>query len=253
MRAARLVVTRPAPEAARWVQALQARGQAAVALPLIDIATQPLEPHRLLALAAPDALMFVSAAAVRGFFAQPAARAWAGDARCWVTGPGTSAALAEAGVAAERIDAPPGSASQFDSEALWAVVQGQAQPGLRVCIVRGGDAEGRPAGRDWLAQTLAAAGAAVDTLVVYRRRPPTADAAWQATVQEARAARDVWLFSSSESVVHLGAACPGLDWSASPALATHPRIAEAARVAGFSPVRVVPPRLEDVLAALQAA
>ena len=52
-------------------------------------------------------------------------------------------------------------AAQFDSEALWAQVRAQVRAGARVLIVRGGDASGQPAGRDWLAREIAAAGGAV--------------------------------------------------------------------------------------------
>ncbi|WP_225781528.1 uroporphyrinogen-III synthase [Xenophilus sp. Marseille-Q4582] len=252
----RLIVTRPEPEASRWVQALQAQGQAARALPLIVIRPEVLPAASRPAPGAHAALMFVSGAAVRAFFGQvPAAAMLQGATRCWCTGPGTAAALREAGVPAAAIDSPPEAAQQFDSEALWAQVRAQVRSGTRVCIVRGGNAQGQPAGRDWLARTLADAGAQVDTLVAYRRLPPPADAAWQADVQQAVAARDVWLFSSSEAVIHLReamAGTPELDWAACRALATHARIADAARQLGFGQVQTVAPLLPSVLAALRA-
>jgi len=68
---ARLIVTRPAREAARWVDQLQQRGIPALALPLIDIVPEP-DNAALLAARAQcgdyAAVMFVSAQAVRGFF-----------------------------------------------------------------------------------------------------------------------------------------------------------------------------------------
>lgn len=253
----RLIVTRPEPEATRWVQALQAQGQAALARPLIVIAPEAIPPASLPAPGAHAAWMFVSGAAVRAFFAQcPAARVTQAATRCWCTGPGTAAALREAGVPASAIDSPPEAAQQFDSEALWAQVHTQVQPGTRVCIVRGGDAQGQPAGRDWLARTLTDAGAHVDTVLAYRRLPPHADAAWRAGVQQAVAARDVWLFSSSEAVAHLRDAMAGEpvpDWVACLALTTHARIADAARQLGFGQVQTVAPLLPSVLAALRNA
>ncbi len=253
----RLIVTRPEPEASRWVQALQAQGQAARALPLILIQPETLAASARPAPGAHAALMFVSGAAVRSFFApSPAVPVLQGATRCWCTGPGTAAALREAGVPASAIDSPPEAAQQFDSEALWALVRAQVRPGVRVCIVRGGDAQGQPAGRDWLARTLAGAGAQVDTVVAYRRLPPPADAAWQDDVRQAVAAREVWLFSSSEAVAHLReamAGVAGLDWPACRALATHARIADAARQLGFGRVQTVAPLLPSVLAALREA
>ena len=253
----RLVVTRPEPEASRWVQALQAQGQPALALPLIDIAPLNIAAQVLPLPGAHAALMFVSGAAVRAFFAQCSIAALLqGPVRFWCTGPGTAAALREAGVPEVAIDSPPQALQQFDSEALWAQVRTQVQPGTRVCIVRGGDAQGQAAGRDWLAGTLAAAGAQVDTVVAYRRLAPSVDEEWLGRVRQAVAAKDAWLFSSSEAVVHLRDACAGqaaLDWSACHALATHSRIAEAARGLAFGRVQIVPPLLPSVLAALRAA
>ena len=49
-----------------------------------------------------------------------------------------------------------------------------------------------------------------------------------------------WHFSSSEAIGHLLDLAPGADWSAASALATHPRIAEHARGAGFGLVERVP-------------
>ena len=257
LRSPRLIVTRPEPEATRWVQALQAQGQAALAWPLIVIEAEAIAEASRPAPGAHAALMFVSGAAVRAFFAQLPVTSWVQtDTRFWCTGPGTAAALREAGVPASAIDSPLEAAQQFDSEALWARVQTQVQPGVRVCIVRGGDARGQPAGRDWLARTLADAGAQVDTVLAYRRLPPHADAAWRAEVQQAVAARDVWLFSSSEAVAHLREAVvgvAGLDWGACRALATHARIADAARQTGFGQVQTVAPLLPSVLAALRKA
>ncbi|RYF84193.1 MAG: uroporphyrinogen-III synthase [Comamonadaceae bacterium] len=251
----RLVITRPEPEASRWVQASQAQGQPAVALPLIDIAAVPLAAQAFPQPGAHAALMFVSGAAVRAFFTQCSAAALLKHpVRVWCTGPGTAAALRDAGVPEHAIDSPPVAAQQFDSEALWAQVRTQVQPGTRVCIVRGGDAQGHAAGRSWLADTLAEARAQVDTVVAYRRLAPRVDEAWLGRVRRAVAAKDAWLFSSSEAVAHLRDACAGqsgLDWNACRALATHPRIAEAARGMAFGQVQIVPPLLPSVLAALR--
>jgi len=248
----RVLVTRPAGEAARWVDGLRAAGIEAQALPLIDIAPQLPEAQAPLPPAgAHDVLMFVSAAAVAHFFRQDAAQRAAG-ARCWCTGPGTAAALRAAGVPAARIDTPPEAQGRFDSEALWTQVEAQLRPGLRVLLVRGADAQGRPAGRDWLARRLEAAGAVVQVVAVYRRLPPRFD---EAACRLARAALREgawWLFSSSEAVANLQAALPGQPWAGARALATHERIAEAARRAGFGRVETVSPRLAQMVASIES-
>ena len=248
-----VIVTRPAREAASWIDGLRAAGIDAVALPLIVIA--PLVDGAALrlawaGLAQQAALMFVSAAAVDHFFGVGAALGAAVPAHCrfWATGPGTAAALRRNGVPAEAIDVPASSGSRFDSEALWSLVQHQVVPGMRVLIVRGGDAQGRPSGRDWLARTLEAAGGRCDSVAAYRRLPPVFDTAQRRLAEEGAAGRALWLFSSSEAIANLLGAMPDARWHAARAIATHERIAEAALHAGFGTVRTCAP-LQDALVA----
>nr|WP_307688014.1 uroporphyrinogen-III synthase [Variovorax ginsengisoli] len=262
----RLIVTRPAAEAARWVQALREAGIDAVALPLIDIA--PVQDDRALCAARDrqadyDALMFVSASAVSHFFGGTPDRTSdrpfmlrtgpaAAYPRCWSTGPGTARALREAGVPAAAIDTPGQDAGQFDSEALWAVVRPQIRPGTRVLIVRGGDAAGLATGRDWLARQIASEGGEVDTAVAYRRLAPAFGAAERALAAEGASGRARWLFSSSEAIGNLRLAMPAQTWGAACALATHARIAQAARDAGFGVVCGVPAGLPALIASIES-
>ncbi|RYF40091.1 MAG: uroporphyrinogen-III synthase [Comamonadaceae bacterium] len=259
--AAQVVVTRPGRECARWVEALQARGLPAVALPLIAIAPagdpQPVrEAWRRLE--EYSAVMFVSANAVEQFFLQQGPPGQAGrspfgiTARAWAPGPGTAAALVQAGVEPARVDAPGPDAPQFDSEALWQVVAGQVPAGGRVLIVRGGDGEGNGAGRDWLAGQLAAGGVQVESVVAYVRHAPAWGAPQLACAREAARNGSVWLFSSSQAVAHLLALLPQQDWSQARAVATHPRIAQAARDAGFGVVCESRPSVDAVAAALES-
>lgn len=267
----RLIVTRPAEEAADWVARLAARGWPAQALPLIHI-SEPRHPGAVQALhqqrahwSACDAILFVSGAAVRHFFASddlPAATA-STRTRFWAPGPGTARALVaplgRLGVPADRIDAPPADAGQFDSEALWPVVAPQMRPGSRVLIVRGASVadETEPAaiagnGRDWLIRQCEQAGARVQTVAAYERQPPRWDGAANALLQQARAPGSVWLFSSSLAIDHLLQAGPGADGAMVQALVTHPRIAARAREAGFASVVETRPALADVLGALES-
>jgi uroporphyrinogen-III synthase len=193
--------------------------------------------------------MFVSANAVRGFFAvRPADAVFTPTA--WATGPGTRDALIAAGVA--RVDSPPADAPQFDSEALWDLVGAQCGRGDRVLIVRGGDAGAGIAGRDWLAEQLAARGVQVEQVLAYVRACP-----WLTPQQEALATISlhdgtVWLLSSSQAVANLRDCLPDRDWSGARAIATHPRIAQAARDAGFGVVCVSRPPIHAVVAALES-
>jgi uroporphyrinogen-III synthase len=249
----RVVVTRPESEARQWVDSLRGHGFDVLLFPLISIAETD-RPADLRAtwqrLATFDAVMFVSGNAVRHFFAAaPAGETWPAGARAWATGNGTRDALLEAGVPAMAIDAPPPEAPQFDSETLWQQVAGQVDKGKCMLVVRGGDTAGRDEGRDWLSAKLRAAGAQVEVVVAYLRRVPMAD---PAVLGQLKPAEDVWLFSSSQAIAHLRALLPRQDWSRSRALATHPRIAETARSAGFGVVCESRPGLDAVVAALES-
>ncbi|MEO8654609.1 MAG: uroporphyrinogen-III synthase [Ramlibacter sp.] len=251
----RVFVTRPESEARRWVDELRQRGVDALPFPLIAIvpaatggplrkAWQALDGYR--------AVMFVSGNAVRQFFGQrPADAAWPPQARAWATGGGTREALLEAGVAASLVDSPPPQSVQFDSETLWQQVARQVKPDDAVLIVRGGDASGQASGRDWLADQLARAGARVDTVVAYVRGIPDLDAT-QLALARSGATDGAWLLSSSQAIAHLQALLPAQDWHAARAVATHPRIAQAARRAGFGVVCESRPSVDAVVAALES-
>lgn len=242
----RFIVTRPAAQAAAWVDGLRAAGLDAVALPLIAIGPPAeMAPVRAAwqALSAQSLVMFVSANAVEHFFAQ-ANGPWPAGPRAASTGPGTSAALRRAGVPAAAIVEPGPEAQAFDSEALWARLANEDWAGRQALIVRGEE------GRDWLADTLRGRGAQVGFVAAYTRHAPRFGVAESALVQAALAdaAAHVWLFSSSEAVRHLVQALPGAGWAGSRAIASHPRIAQAAREAGFGRVDELPPRVDAVVA-----
>jgi uroporphyrinogen-III synthase len=139
------------------------------------------------------------------------------------------------------------------------VIKADVQPGHRVLIVRGtqesGEGTNHPAageGRDWFAQQVQTSGGQVEFVVAYRRQPPVLGINMVALVQTAARDGSVWLFSSSEAVTNLKAACPGLSWSQARAVATHERIAEAARDAGFAAVLVSRPDLSELVASIES-
>ena len=261
----RLIVTRPLREAQQWVHDLSAQGLEAVPLPFMGIG--PVDNAAALRMARAHlsdyvAVMFVSANAVDYFFelnshSDESGRAVAAiKTRAWATGPGTSRALLSAGVAPELLDAPSLEAAQFDSEALWARVSAQVTPGARVLIVRGADSAGAGSagssglGRDWLAERITQAGGVVDFVVAYQRRAPVFSSAELALARQAASDGSVWLLSSSEALANLLATLPGQSFAGAWALATHPRIAQAAKDAGFGRVLVSRPTLADVMACL---
>ncbi len=267
----RAIVTRPGQEADAWAAQIKRNGIEAVALPMIEIVAVPDRSQLAQAwkdLAKYDALMFVSSNAASHFFAaRPTeiASPWVSGnkaPRAWVTGPGSRAALLAQGVPAKHIDMPAPTAQSLDSEALWLQVQVQIGAGTRILIVRGDKASeaadapapGSPTGqgRDWLAVQLQGRGAQVDYVVAYARRPPQWTAEQRAIVAQSLQGKDVWVWSSAEALGNLLAAFPGQTWAGAKAVATHARIAQAARLAGFGKVALARPGLAALCASIES-
>jgi len=161
-----VVVTRPARQAARFMQMLRDRGAATVAFPVLEI-----EPVRLDVAArtslAPDEydwVVYTSANAVERSLPQLGRPM---KVRVAAIGRATSRALAAAGV---DVHAVPGSGA--DSEGLLARPEFAEPRGQRILIVKG------VGGRDALRAGLVSRGAVVSEAEVYRRvRPaPSAEA-----------------------------------------------------------------------------
>ena len=271
------IITRPAAQAQAWVQALQAQGINAVALPLIDIG--PVDnPQALQTLwqrinslddaDSFDACMCVSSNAAHSFFAQNKPETATGYAqaatkyvangkdnkilRWWATGAGTVRALQDCGIALSQIDAPSEDAAQWDSEHLWAWVQHQITPGKKVLILRGEDVGTASASRDWLAQQISSAGGTVEIAIAYQRRPPLWSAAEKALALQHSRDGSVWVWSSSQALGHLLQLLPGQDWSRARCVATHPRIAQATREAGFGVVCTSRPGWDEVVRSIKS-
>ena len=267
----RAIVTRPGQEADAWAAQIKRNGIEAVALPMIEIVAVPDRSQLAQAwkdLAKYDALMFVSSNAASHFFAaRPTeiASPWVSAnkaPRAWVTGPGSRAALLAQGVPAKHIDMPAPTAQSLDSEALWLQVEAQIGAGTRILIVRGDKASeaadapapGSPSGqgRDWLAVQLQGRGAQVDYVVAYARRPPQWTADQRALVMQSLQGQDVWVWSSAEALGNLLSAFPGQTWAGAKAVATHTRIAQAARLAGFGKVALAKPGLAALCASIES-
>lgn len=245
----RVVVTRPAPEAEAWCRTLRGAGFEAVALPLLAIGPLPETGRAALRAAWAElpryrVVMFVSAAAVQHFFdAAPAGRPWPAGTRAWAPGPGTAAVLARHGVLPQDTDTPADAAAQLDSESLWAAAGHRVAPGDAVLIVRGArsdhdDPSQAGHGRAWMAERLTQAGALVTQLAAYRRGAPRWNASQAADAAALANAGSVWIFSNSEAIAHLIGllALHGPALRQGTAVATHPRIADTARAAGFARV-----------------
>ena len=132
--------------------------------------------------------------------------------------------------------------------------QRQIGPGDRVLIVRGANAPTAEGGngREWLARQIAAAGGAVDFVAAYERGAPCLDAQQLVLAQAAASDSSVWLLSSSEAIANLRAVLPAQHWGMARALTTHPRIAQAARAAGFGSVHECRPAFDEVAASIES-
>lgn len=260
-----LVVTRPQPEAALWVQKLQTAGHAAVtALPMLNIgpsqspSAQAAVQSALAQLHHYDALMFVSGNAVRymarqllSLGIQPGS-----NTRFWAPGPGTAQVLQDHGFAKACIDQPSPDATQYDSEALWHQVRHQVQHGTRVLLVRGStpeiDNNASGHGRAWLSEQLLQRGAQVDFAPVYERSAPTVTPALQAQIGQLQAQSAIWLCSSSECLHNLVHCAQEASWQAQTALVTHPKIAQQAQRLGFGRVINTHPTVHAVAGSIKS-
>ena len=141
-----------------------------------------------------------------------------------------------------------------DSEALWHVLRawhGDAWQGTRVLILRG------DGGRDWLAETLRGAGAEVDVLEVYRRVAPAADPHCLRHLRELLELGAPWQIGAASALHNLcgllraAGLQPTRELAQRRALVQHPRVAQAAREAGFGRVDLVESGTDALLRALR--
>ncbi len=245
----RVLVTRPAEQADALCEAIAERGGTAVRFPVMAIeALQDDGALRELAgrLDDFDLAFFVSPNAVRhALRSLLALREWPAGLAVSMVGKGSERALAEYGFT--RIIAPD---SGFDSEAVLALPEfaPSAVRGRRVVVFRG------DGGRDLLGDTLRAHGAEVEYVTCYRRGMPTVAPDVLVELAE-RKELDAISLTSTEGVRNLvallGGALPAA-LARVPVFASHPRIADAARRAGFAAVLDTAPGDAGLLDALAA-
>jgi uroporphyrinogen-III synthase len=164
----RILVTRPAAQARGLCDRITALGCEAIELPAIEIRapadTGPLE--RLVdRLDTFDLAVFISVNAVqRGLNFILARRSWPATVQIAAVGLASNAALEQHGLRASLVPE-----HEYSSEGLLALPALADMHGKRVVILRGNG------GRDTLFETLAARGAAVEYVEVYRRARPDVD------------------------------------------------------------------------------
>ncbi|WP_374487073.1 uroporphyrinogen-III synthase [Zoogloea sp.] len=226
-----ILITRPAGQADSLCAALAALGGEPLRFPLLTIspvadpsplqaAARRLGDFALVFFVSPNAVHLALDAML------PVLGRWPDDVSVATVGKGSEAALAARGFSG--VIAP---SDGFDSEAVLALpaFQPAAVAGRRVLILRG------DGGRDLLGDTLKARGACVEYLTCYHRSGPADD--FGPILTRARAGRlDALTLTSSESVGYLRALPEIPALREIPVFVPHPRIATAAREAGFSTV-----------------
>jgi len=170
-----------------------------------------------------------------------------------VMGGSSKTALQHHGIGLE--DAPtriliPENNEHWDSEGLWKELQSLHWDwsGRRVIIFKG---EG---GRDWLADTLTAAGATVEAISVYARVPLNVDSPTWEAIHEIDFSQSLWLLTSSEAVRYLGAVIQDQFSQTllyASAICPHQKIGEAAKEIGFGKVFICEPGDEALIKASQ--
>ncbi len=267
----RVIVTRPAREAAHWVAALQAaRGHAAQALPLIAIWPPAPTPMRAPPSPGPGPARQLPCRHVcqrqrsgLHFFEQNTALALTEQApsaiktRAWAPGPGTPSRCTAARGGAASLHRQPGARCNAVRLGIPVAAGGDTgarrRPHSHRARHRSGAEPGPGIGRDWLARQIEQAGATVEFVVAYTRGAPRLTPEQTTLAHAAAGDGSWWLLSSSEALAHLASAAPGLALHTARALATHPRIAQAARAAGFGSVHECRPALDDVVASIESA
>lgn len=229
-----VVVVRPAAAAERLAVLLAEEGARAILFPTIEVLPAP-RPARLAAVLSRlqtfDWAIFISPTAAReGLRSAQACCEWPAGVRVAAVGTATAAVLRDLGV--EGVIAPHGPG---DSEALAGLAELQGIEGQNVVIFRG---EG---GREHLAQVLAQRGARVEYAECYRRTRPDVDPApvidqWRrGEVQALCAASGEALKNLRELLGPEGMALA----KTAPVFVPHPKVAVAAREAGFARTIVV--------------
>jgi uroporphyrinogen-III synthase len=243
----RVIVTRPAKQAAIFAQRLALIGGEPIICPAMIIAP-PSDPApfraALAQLAAYDYALFVSANAAEAVLS--ANVDWPRALTAIAVGPTTADALILGGV--PEVLVPP---ARYDSEGVLLLDALQRVDGKRFVLFRGEGADGTT-GRELMRATLLARGAQVDAVTCYRRAKPTFDVAelleqWRDGRVDAIVATSAEVLDNFVALIG-EAGRPLLD--ATPLFVPHQRIADHARGQGLHNVVTTDPTDAGLLAGL---
>lgn len=251
-----VIVTRPAAPGRRLAMTLRGRGLVVAWWPAFEIGPPPDEDRvrqALARLSEYDLALFVSPNAVLAT-SERLPGAWPAATAIGAVGAGTrAAALTELPGATEAGIVAPDEGDESGSEGFWRAWRASGRRARRVLVLRAAT------GRDWIIDQLRGADAEVDTLAVYDRRPHRLPEGERARMRAwiAEGAAPITVVSSAEAV---GAALEqvavvegGAKWlQGGWAVATHPRIAERLRAAGFARVEIAAGGDPDVIGKLES-
>jgi uroporphyrinogen-III synthase len=252
-----VVVTRPGAAGQALAEELSRAGQPALWLPAFEFGPAPDEARAravLASLADFDLAVVVSPQAARAAAALLAGP-WPSGTAIAAVGAGSRAAVLAAIAGARQARLLPGRDEDIrgsGSESLWPLLQAMQPPPRRALLLRA------QSGREWLAGKLEAAGVAVTSLAVYTRLPFAPPSALRERLAAAATTGLASVISSSDAVDALAnmlADQPEVlrALRAGNALASHPRIAERLRAAGFARVCVCAPESAAIVASLSEA
>ena len=248
LRGRRILVTRPAAQAATLAELIAAQGGEAICFPLLEISpADDLVPLQAAAVRLADyaIAIFISPNAVDyGLPVLLSGRVWPVGVRAAAIGQSTVKVLAAHGVSGTI--AP---SVRFDSEALLDLPEFQtaAVAGRRVLILRGNG------GRELLTDSLKARGASVDCVTCYRRSAPLDASVLVARLHDGTV--DALTISSSEGLRNLWALLGPLErqlLAQLPLFVPHARIGEEAAGLGLTKVVLTGPADAGILAGLLA-
>jgi uroporphyrinogen-III synthase len=252
----RVVITRAADQQQPWRQVLEQAGYQVEAFPLFE--ARPAAGWKAEALNRlglwDSALVVVISPTAAARLAELVQVAWPRHIPIAVPGPGTRDAVRRAGIDAHLI-CPLQTEDGYDANALLKAVGaalnlGQIQPG-RALVIRG------ETDNDLLTRGLQRLGYQVQAIAAYGYEPVELSADKQLRLARLLTSGHdtAWLFAQARAVTHLDAIARNLrptGLAGHYAVTIHPRIAAAARRAGFHRVLTVEPAPAAIVAALES-
>ncbi|WP_158598119.1 uroporphyrinogen-III synthase [Noviherbaspirillum saxi] len=250
-----IVVTRPLKQSMLLAERIQSLGVTPTLYPLLDIL--PAVDRRLIYDAVRNIdcyalVIFVSPNAIAAFF--PSVTYWPRSTAIAVMGSTGVKQLEKLGFTEAHVKiVVPDRLSSNDSEGLLKILNLQELRGKRALIVRA------ETGREYLANALLAGGMTVDLLAAYRRIPVRLDQQRMVLLNELLAGHNDWVVTSTEGLAVLvdqaeqAAGSEGrVRLITQRLIVTHPRIFEAAKIAGFTNVVLSGTGDDNVMSCLTA-